>query len=243
VFLPVESCGIIINNVGVKSQGSAIEDICFGGNRDTRAVGYTPQQTQLIRQCTVAKISFEATSAYGGNCSGYTIPANICKEKVPSCVGNKCEYGPNDGYCESPADCAFSYCTQGDDPSDSRFGCEIVEGVDNCPDNPLVGQAITNVVTACCDVICTGGVAEGFEDVTMTDCIGAIDLFNNSDPTFDPVPDLCLLNCDEPDMQSDPPSCDPVPDNCAADSDDCRAASNNNWMNCREALNTSTCPE
>jgi len=226
----VTSCGIEINNAAVfmdgdpvntEAYGSAIEDICFDGKRYTsREVGYSQQLIQLIRQCTVAAINMSATAKYNGSCDGYTIPENECLE--PTCVDGTCSGGPVSS-CETDDDCTFTYCSQGGGPTE---GC-----VDNedCPNIPLLTyEFIPTVMNVCCDELCTGSEIdeEGFEEITESDCIKALDQFNNSEDTFTEDPDLCLLNCADGDE-----GCEP--ENCAANSDDCRDASHNNWMNCR----------
>ena len=67
LFLPVDSCGIITDNVLAATAGSAIEDNCFGG-ADFKDNNTSPQQLQLIRQCSAAALNLAATSAGEGNC-------------------------------------------------------------------------------------------------------------------------------------------------------------------------------
>ncbi len=67
LFLPVSSCGLTIDNVGAATEGSAIEDVCWG-SRDFQANATSPQQLQLIRQCSAAALNFEVTLDAGGDC-------------------------------------------------------------------------------------------------------------------------------------------------------------------------------
>jgi cysteine-rich repeat protein len=143
-FLPVTSCGLEVNNVlayinGDKvdtlAYGSAIEDICFGGN-DSKGAGYSPQQTQLIRQCTVAAINMAATSYYEGSCDGYVIPENECIPVDVPCTDGQCSDGS--GTCTVDADCAYSYCSQG--------GADSCDTNEDCPDNPFTLWIIPDVM-------------------------------------------------------------------------------------------------
>jgi hypothetical protein len=85
LFLPVTSCGIPLSNVLVAEPGSVIEDLNFSGKdfKDGRNWVTSPQQLQLIRQCSVAELNFAASAANGGSCenellsSGDTIGAVI----------------------------------------------------------------------------------------------------------------------------------------------------------------------
>jgi hypothetical protein len=227
-FLPVTSCGLEVNNVlayitgnkvDTPAYGSAIEDICFGGN-DSKGADYSPQQTQLIRQCTVAAIYMSATSYYEGSCADYVIPENECIPVDVLCTDFLCADGS--GACTEDADCAYSYCSQGGGPDDCQDNSE-------CPDNPFALWSIPEVMASCCDTpddppglpeaLCTSGAPGSV--ISSSGCIEALDMFNNSDDTFDVDPDLCLLSPDE---------------NCSADNDVCKDSSNNRWMNCRGDL-------
>jgi hypothetical protein len=66
-FLPLSSCGISLTTTSANTAGSATEDICFGG-KDFKQGKTSPQQLQLIRQCTVAALNIDATMENGGNC-------------------------------------------------------------------------------------------------------------------------------------------------------------------------------
>jgi len=52
---------------------SAIEDLNFSG-KDFKNNNTTPQQLQLIRQCTAAALNFAATLAGEGDCSNVEVP-------------------------------------------------------------------------------------------------------------------------------------------------------------------------
>jgi len=67
LFLPLNSCGLSLNNVNDGVAHSAIEDLCFSGV-DARAADTSPQQLQLIRQCTAAALNFVASFQGGGHC-------------------------------------------------------------------------------------------------------------------------------------------------------------------------------
>jgi hypothetical protein len=67
LFLPVDVCGITTDNVLAATAGSAIEDNCFGG-ADFKDNDTSPQQLQLIRQCSAAALNLAATAAGDGNC-------------------------------------------------------------------------------------------------------------------------------------------------------------------------------
>ncbi len=66
-FLPIESAGLTVDNVDFATPGSAIEDMCFSGN-DFKDNDTSPQQLQLIRQCTAAALNIAATLVGEGNC-------------------------------------------------------------------------------------------------------------------------------------------------------------------------------
>jgi hypothetical protein len=66
LFLPVESCGLTVDNVDVATPTSSTEDLARGN--DFNAAYTSPQQLQLIRQCTAAQLNIAATRAVGGNC-------------------------------------------------------------------------------------------------------------------------------------------------------------------------------
>ena len=119
----ITSCGIDLDNVGWVTQGSAIEDMCFGGG-DTKGAGYSPQQTQLIRQCTAATLNITASSNYDGSCSSYTV-----------------EGGPFDGKNIDVlmAECCDDLCTSGASGSAiSSSGCiEAIDMFNNSQDMPF----------------------------------------------------------------------------------------------------------
>jgi hypothetical protein len=80
-LLPIEVCGITLDNVDTRTQGSAIEDLTFGWDHtiddrrngvDPAALGYpdgiAPQNLQLVRQCTAARLNLAATREAEGDC-------------------------------------------------------------------------------------------------------------------------------------------------------------------------------
>lgn len=60
----LEVCGLTLDNVAAATAGSAIEDLVFG--RDQRLS--SPQQLQLVRQCTAAALNIEASLVAEGSC-------------------------------------------------------------------------------------------------------------------------------------------------------------------------------
>jgi hypothetical protein len=67
LFLPVESCGIIVDEVAPRTPNSATEDMCKSG-RDFKYNDTSPQQLSLIRHCTAAALNIAATREGGGDC-------------------------------------------------------------------------------------------------------------------------------------------------------------------------------
>jgi hypothetical protein len=67
LFLPVTVCGVVLNTVEAGSGTSATEAICSVGT-DNKILG--PQLTQLVRQCTAARLNVAASASGGGNCPG-----------------------------------------------------------------------------------------------------------------------------------------------------------------------------
>jgi hypothetical protein len=66
-FLPLEVCGVTINNTTAGNGTSAIEAMCSVGT-DGKILG--PQNTQLVRQCMAATLNVAASTRGGGNCEG-----------------------------------------------------------------------------------------------------------------------------------------------------------------------------
>jgi len=94
-LLPVEVCGITLDNVAPGTQGSAIEDLVFGRDHmidngghpvDPGSVGYphgiSATNLQLVRQCAAARLNLAATGAARGNC-GNEIPGIL--ERIDEC--------------------------------------------------------------------------------------------------------------------------------------------------------------
>jgi hypothetical protein len=65
-FLPVESCGLELDETTAATQGSITEDICSVG-ADHKVYG-SPQEAQLVRQCAAAALNIAASESLGGSC-------------------------------------------------------------------------------------------------------------------------------------------------------------------------------
>ncbi len=90
LFLPSELvCGIPIDNVGVATPGSAVEDMCVGGE-DFTANDTSPQQLSLIRACTAAALNMSVTAEAGGDC-GLEFPGLMDAYQV--CCVDLCNSG------------------------------------------------------------------------------------------------------------------------------------------------------
>ncbi len=146
-FLPVWSCGIELITTLPHDQGSATEDLCKSG-KDFKNNDTSPQQLQLIRQCTAATLNIASTAANHGNCF-------------------------------------------------SEFG------------------DLAALMDECCEGLCNAGAPAAF--ISGSGCIEDLDVFNNSDDTLDPVPDLFL----------DPGPADPGP---------CKEANGNGFVNAGRTL-------
>jgi hypothetical protein len=93
LFLPVNSCGIELDNIEAATGGSAIEDLNFSG-RDFKASDTSPQQLQLIRQCTAAALNFAASEAAGGSCSDIVLSdGQTIDEVFVACCEDLCTSG------------------------------------------------------------------------------------------------------------------------------------------------------
>ena len=93
LFLPVDSCGITLDNIEAAFPGSAIEDLDFSG-RDFKANDTSPQQLQLIRQCTAAALNFAASAQAGGSCSGIVLSdGRTIDEVFAACCEDLCTSG------------------------------------------------------------------------------------------------------------------------------------------------------
>ena len=89
LFLPVVSCGLSVDGVLPETPVSATEDMCRNAG-DAAANSTSPQQLQLIRQCTAAALNFAASAAGGGNCSGHT---SDIVDVLASCCDDLCNSG------------------------------------------------------------------------------------------------------------------------------------------------------
>jgi len=63
-FLPVDSCGITVDTFA-----EAVQDICENA-QDAKANNTSPQQLQLIRQCTAAALNIAVSEDLSGSCNG-----------------------------------------------------------------------------------------------------------------------------------------------------------------------------
>jgi hypothetical protein len=84
-LLPLPSCGITLTTTTAQLPGSATEDLCGTGGRDFKPNNTSPQQLQLIRQCTAAALNLAVSQQAGLSCEnsfpGITAAFNTC------CVG------------------------------------------------------------------------------------------------------------------------------------------------------------
>lgn len=85
LFLPLENCGLTVNTTTAHTLVSATEEMCSVG-KDSKTVGTSPQQIQLIRQCMAAKLNIAATDEGGGDCesesAGITATIEECCEEL-----------------------------------------------------------------------------------------------------------------------------------------------------------------
>jgi hypothetical protein len=88
LFLDLQVCGIPIDNVQVKAQGSAIEDLRSPG-KDHKLVS-SPQKAQLIRQCTAAALNQAASAANEGSCEGEPVGDSTFGAVFASCCDDLC---------------------------------------------------------------------------------------------------------------------------------------------------------
>jgi hypothetical protein len=133
LFLPLTSCGIELNNVMVATPGSAIEDMNFGN--DHKAAGTSPQQLQLIRQCTAAALNIAASEANEGSCEGVVLSSG---ETIAEVFDSCCD----EDLCDSDA--------SGNEISSS--GCiELLDEFNNSQDSfgDCVGGLCEGTLTAC----------------------------------------------------------------------------------------------
>ena len=142
-FLSGRSCGLPLNNVFPHTDGSALEDLCFNA-RDFKSADTSPQQLQLIRQCTAMSLNLAATAEGGGSCEG----------SYP---------GINGVY----ASCCEALCTQGADRSsiENSMCVEMLDAFNHVEDTmeafgPLLGPGSANT-TSCRDARGNGFVNPG----------------------------------------------------------------------------------
>ena len=89
----LDVCGITLTNATAALAGSAIEDMCGTGGGDFKPNNTSPQQLQLIRQCTAAALNLATSDQASLQCEtefpGITATFNSC------CVGptSTCDSG------------------------------------------------------------------------------------------------------------------------------------------------------
>lgn len=114
-FLPLEVCGISLDTTDANMPGSATEDMCGTGGPDFNPNSTSPQQLQLIRQCTAAALNIAATQSGEGDCEAQVEGLTA---RMAECCG------------------ADSLCDSGASPSDiSGSGCiEFLDAFNNLDD-------------------------------------------------------------------------------------------------------------
>lgn len=116
-------CGITLTNTTAGQAGSTTEDMCGTGGPDFKPNNTSPQQLQLIRQCTAAALNLETSrnsnlncdDAFGGS-PNITTVFNQCCGAVSVCNGNSKPGVINSSDCISLLD-AFNNASfpEGDD--------------------------------------------------------------------------------------------------------------------------------
>jgi hypothetical protein len=66
-FLPVDSCGITVDQITPRVAWSATEDLCKNA-KDAQRNDTSVQQLSLIRACTAAALNLKVSELNGGNC-------------------------------------------------------------------------------------------------------------------------------------------------------------------------------
>jgi hypothetical protein len=92
--MPVMSCNLTFDmpatNIMPAVAKSVVEDMCWGG-KDFKGAGTSPQQLQLIRQCTAANLNVAASRDGGGSCSGFQLSNGQSIDQVlAQCCGDFC---------------------------------------------------------------------------------------------------------------------------------------------------------
>jgi hypothetical protein len=144
----VESCGVVQTNVMLASDGSAIEDNCFGGKdvkgssarrpgADSNHGGTSPQQVQLIRQCSAASLNIAVSSQAGGSCGGFLTAGGTISAVFAQCCGTFCSDG---GACGSAI--STSGCIEWLDEFNNSADSLVIPGFGMCNDArfPTVGS-------------------------------------------------------------------------------------------------------
>jgi hypothetical protein len=92
LFLPVDSCGLTVDNSEPETPVSSTEDLQVGN--DFKAADTSPQQLQLIRQCTAAALNFAASMAADGSCDNVLLSNGMTAgEAIESCCNDLCTSG------------------------------------------------------------------------------------------------------------------------------------------------------
>ncbi len=102
-YLPLTVCGVELDNTDAGVEGSATEDMCWGG-KDFKAANTSATQLQLYRQCTAAVLNIAASLAGEGGCGTEidTVFESCCAytEDPESLCGNAPTAGEiNDSEC------------------------------------------------------------------------------------------------------------------------------------------------
>lgn len=85
LFLPLEVCGVELDEVIAEEEYSATEDMCSVG-KDAKDYGTSNQQVQLVRQCTAAALNIAASTEGGGSCGEFV-------GRFESCCSDLCNSG------------------------------------------------------------------------------------------------------------------------------------------------------
>jgi hypothetical protein len=131
----LQVCGETLTNVGL-GGGSAIQNLCESG-KDFKASSTSPQQLQLIRQCTAAALNFVLSgggslSAGASSCegldAGITNTFNTCCDALGASVCNE---------SASPATIDASNCITLLDAFNNQFdNVPFPSGFTNAPARP-----------------------------------------------------------------------------------------------------------
>lgn len=87
-LLPLIICGITLTTTNAGSAGSATEDLCGTGGPDFKPNNTSPQQLQLIRQCTSAALNMKASGS--GDLGAGTAACEGVDPGIAAAFGNCC---------------------------------------------------------------------------------------------------------------------------------------------------------